>query len=169
MNLYEFSVNLSVITNKMKRFIKNPYLYLGAALLMVVALLFTDKTTDDEYIQREEIHMGKELQNHLIEKKSAAFKLFNNKELPAAIERRNLDNPALKAIKKQHFYLICTKNDSLYFWNSNQAFVDSSITNSRDSVGIVKVGLRSFLICKKKIKNFECFLLRHIQLDFGSP
>lgn len=159
MNLCEFSVNLSVITNKMKRLIKNPYLYIGIALLLVVALLFTDKTTDDEYIHREEIRMGKELQNHLIEKKSAAFKLFNNKELPAAIEKRNLDNPALKAIKRQHFYLICTKNDSLYFWNSNQAVVDSSITNSRDSVSIVNVGLRSFLVCRKQIENFECFLL----------
>lgn len=144
---------------KMKQLIKNPYIYLGIALLLVVGLLFTDKTTDDQYIKQEETRMGTELQNHLIEKKSQAIRLFQTKGLHAAIEKRDLDHPALEAIKKQHFYFVCTKNDSLYFWNSNQAIIDSSITLLRDSVSIINLGQRSFLVCKKQLGPYQCFLL----------
>ncbi|MFM9944201.1 MAG: histidine kinase dimerization/phospho-acceptor domain-containing protein, partial [Bacteroidia bacterium] len=143
----------------MKHLLKTPYFYLSIALLLVVGLLFTDKTTDDQYIKREETRMGKELQNHLIEKKSQANKLFNNSGLLKAIENRDLKNSALYAIKKQNFYFVCTKNDSLFFWNSNQAVIDSSITNLKDSVEIINLGQRSFLVCKKQIGQFQCFLL----------
>ncbi len=127
--------------------------------MLVAGLLFTDKTTDDNYIKREEFRMGTELQNHLIVKKTQAIKLFNDTGLLAAIEQRDLDGQALNAIKKQNFYLVCTKNDSLFFWNSNQAIIDSVITNLRDSIGIVNLGQQSFLVCKRQLGSFQCFLL----------
>ncbi len=143
----------------MKQYFKNPYFYLGIALLLVVGLLFTDKITDGHFVSNEEAKIGDELQNHLIKKKWQAIQLFDNPGLLNAIEKRNPDHPALDAIKKQHFYLVCTKNDSLFFWNSNQAVIDPSITNLEDSVGIINLGQRSFLVCKKKVGNFQCFLL----------
>jgi two-component system nitrogen regulation sensor histidine kinase NtrY len=143
----------------LKRLLNNPYTYLSIAFLLMLLLLFTDKTTDDAFIKREETRLGKDLQNHLREKKSEALQLFNSKGLIAAIEKRKLDDPAIEAIANRNFYLVCTRNDSLFFWNSNQAMIDSSIINQNDSVSLVNVGQRSFLVCKKQIDKYQCFLL----------
>ena len=143
----------------MKRLIQNPFLYLSIALMLIATLLFLDKSTDDKYIQKEEKRLGIELQNHLIEKRKQAYQLFEFPGLLKAIERRNLEALPIKEIEKKHFFLICTKNDSLFFWNSNQAMVDSAITQLSDSVGMAKVGERSLLVCKKQIGQFQCYIL----------
>ena len=103
--------------------------------------------------------MGTELQNHLIAKKTKAFALFKTPGLLNAIQNRDLDHPSIRNISKLNFYLVCTHNDSIFFWNSNQAVIDSAIINLRDSIGLVTVGQRSFMVCKKWTGKFQCFLL----------
>jgi len=143
----------------LKRLLNNPYLYLGSAFLLIAGMLFLHRATDDAYIKREEKRLGNLLQNHLIEKKTQAINLFKNPGLLDAIQKRNLDAPAIVEISKKFFYLVCTKNDSLFFWNSNQAMIDSSIIHRRDSLGLALVGHRSFLVLKRKLGNYQCFLL----------
>jgi len=143
----------------LKRLLNNPFSYLILAVLLLVVLLFTDKTTDDHYIRREEKRLGLDLQSHLREKKIQAFKLLNSTLLERAIQLRDPNEGAVTAISKQFFYLVCTRNDSLYFWNSNQAMIDSSILHLSDSLSFANLGDRAFLVCKKKVGEFQCFLL----------
>lgn len=125
----------------------------------MVVLLFTDKTTDDHYIKREEKRLGIDLQSHLREKKVQAFKLLSSTLLEQAIKMRDPNEGSVIAINKQNFYLVCTRNDSLYFWNSNQAMIDSSILHQTDSLSLANLGDRAFLVCKKNVGEFQCFLL----------
>ncbi len=143
----------------MNRYLKNPILYVMLAVVITVGLLFTDKTTDDQFINKEEKILGKELQDHLIEKRNQAVKILRSSSLAAAIESQNLSNPTLKAIKDKNFDIVCTKNDSLFFWNSNQSIIDSSLMHLKDSVSIVNVAKRSYLVCKKKIKSLDIVLV----------
>ena len=125
----------------------------------MIVLLFTDKTTDDQYIKREERRLGIDLQSHLREKKTQAFKLLNSSLLLHSIQIKDPNEAAILAISKQNFYMVCTRNDSLYFWNSNQAMIDSSILHRTDSLSLANVGERAFMVCKKKIGDFQCYLL----------
>lgn len=129
------------------------------AVLLTILLLFNDRTTDDQYIKKEENRLGLILNNHLIEKSAQAQTLLNDPLLYQALKARNPNLPVIKAVSSQDFYLICTYKDSLHFWNSNQAMIDSSVLHLEDTMGWANIGERAFLIFRKQIGDYRCYLL----------
>ncbi|MCB9251523.1 MAG: GHKL domain-containing protein [Flavobacteriales bacterium] len=122
-------------------------------------MLFADKTTDDQFIKKEELKLGKELEAHLEFKKNEAFGFLRKAQLINEIGDQSIYSPEIEALSNANFNLIATRNDTLFFWNSNLASVDSISKRNSDSVFIREIGRRVFLVCKKEVSPYKIYLL----------
>ncbi len=136
-----------------------PYYYLGLAFGLLGLLCLINKFSTRQSIKREEVAMGVELQNHLNAKWHEAKSFFSKPEIANVIERRDYKNNRIAEIGKKHFFLVCAKNDSLYFWNSNQPVCDSGIIRFKEERGVIAIGNRTYLISQKKVGQYNCVLL----------
>ncbi len=151
---------------KSKPFI--PYSYLGWAFVLVGLLYVLNQFAAKPSLKHEEFNRGTELQNHLLQKWKYTQSLFSKPDLNRLIEQRNYKSKMLNDLEKQHFYLVCTKKDSLYFWNSNQSVCDTSILRYKEPRGVLSHGNRTYLICQKNIGQYSCVLLYAIADKAGA-
>ncbi len=145
----------------MKKVIQNPLLYFIAASLAIVALFFVDQKTDKDSLIKQEQKLGRMLQKHLIDKRTQAETIFKQNGLEEALLQYQQKSAVLRRVSDQNFYLLCFKKDSLYFWNTNEAVLDSSITKIQDTTAIVKLGKNIYLVCSRQIGDLKCLLLYH--------
>ncbi|NUM32321.1 MAG: GHKL domain-containing protein [Bacteroidetes bacterium] len=146
----------------MKKLINNPVLYLCLSIAFVIIILVKDYNSNRNNLKKENIKLGKILQKHIVKKIDKASKILNNKDLYQTVIDKNYKSQILKKLEKENFYLISTKNDSLYFWNSIQPISDSAIVLNQDSVFIIDAGKITFLVKRKKLNEYNCFLIYKI-------
>ncbi|MCC6722236.1 MAG: GHKL domain-containing protein [Bacteroidia bacterium] len=146
----------------MKKFLNNWLIYLFLSLFVMVVLLFSDKKPNSKFLKNENVSLGKTLNKHINKKLNEIEQLSKNTELYEAIKFKNINSYSIKQISKKNFSLLCTKNDSIYFWNSNQPVSDSSVLRNNDSVFVADAGKNTYLLYRKSINEFKCYFIYKI-------
>lgn len=135
---------------------------MSVSIALMLLLAISDRTANHGFLKNENTRLGKILQKHINKKYDEASILLKNNNLYETVKEKKNKTQILKNIEKSNFYFICTKNDSLQYWNSIQPVSDSAVIFNRDSVFMTDAGKNTFLVFRKKLEDFNCFLIYKI-------